>query len=158
MPKAGRAALALVVALGVLAVMAWFDTTVVREALARGRPTFEMGQYTLLWSLGSFATAAAVVLLVALAWRSRSAAVGAIYLVVGGLFAFLPWILVSFASSHNGVPALLPDPLAIAVASLHEATIGQLNAVGVIGAGMALAGVAVLVRSFRERPDPPVLR
>lgn len=145
-------------AAGVLVVMAWFDTTVVREALARGRPTFEMGQYTLLWSLGSFASAAAVVLLVALAWRSRSAAVGAIYLVVGGLFAFLPWILVTFAAGHNDVPALLPDPLPIAVASLHEATIGQLNAVGVIGAGMAIAGLAVITRSFRERTGRPVLR
>ena len=121
MPKAGRAALALVVAVGVLAVMAWLDTTVVREALQRGRPTFELGQYTLLRALGSFATAAAVVLLALLAWGSRSVAVGMIYLVVGAFVALLPWIAHTFATSHNDVPALMPDAFARAVFDLYVA-------------------------------------
>ena len=158
MPKAGRAALALIVAVGVLAVMAWLDTTVVREALQRGRPTFELGQYTLLRALGSFATAAAVVLLALLAWGSRSVAVGMIYLVVGAFVALLPWIAHTFATSHNDVPALMPDAFARAVFDLYVATDGPLNAAGVIGAGMAIAGVAVMARSFRERTGQPVLQ
>lgn len=158
MPKASRAALALVVAVGVLAVMAWFDTTVVREALQRGRPTAELGPFALLQSLGALATAAAVVLLVLLAWRSRSVAVGVIFLVVGAFVELRMWILWSFASGRNDIPALLPDPLAIAVANLAEVTQGPVNAVGVIGAGMVIAGVAVMARSYRERTGEPVLR
>jgi hypothetical protein len=156
MPKAGRAALALVVAVGVLLVMAWFDTMVVVEAGQRAQAIFDSGQAMPLWSLGLFAISGSVLLLGMLAWRSRSTAVGAIYLVVGGFFALLPWILISLASSRNDVPPALPEPLAIAVGDVYVASVGPLKAVLVIGAGMAIAGVAVIARSFLERTGQPV--
>jgi hypothetical protein len=142
MSRAGRTALALVAALGVLAAMAWFDAAVLLQAEQRARAAFDSGQAALPFSLGSFAIAGSVLLLAHLAWASRSMAIGVIYLVVGAFFALLRW---------------LPDPLASAVSYLYVTTVGPLNAVVVIGAGMAIAGVVVLAASFRERTRQPVL-
>jgi hypothetical protein len=52
----------------------------------------------------------------------------------------------------------LPDPLASAVGDIYVATVGPLNAVVIVGAGMASAGAAVITRSFRERTEDPVPR
>jgi hypothetical protein len=151
MTKTSRAILALMVAFGLLALMAWFDAAVLVDAQARGRATFDSGQASLLFALGAFAIAGSVLLVTRLALDSGSVAVAVIYLLVGGFFAFLWWILASFATYMNDVPPLFPDPLAIAVAQVFVSTTGPLHAVSVIGAGMAIAGIAVLVRSRRER-------
>lgn len=115
-------------------------------ACARDGPTFDPGAATLAWSLASVSPAGAVLLLGLLGWRSRSAAVGATYLVVGGLVALLPWILTSLTTYRNDAPPLLPDPLAIAVAALHVAAIGPMNGAVIIGAGMANMAPGVLRR------------
>lgn len=150
MTKTSRAILALVVAFGLLALMAWFDAAVLVEAQARGRVTFDSGQASLLFALGAFAIAGSVLLVTRLALDAGSVAVALIYLVVGSFFAFLWWILASFAT-YTDVPPLFPDSLAIAVAQVFVSTTGPLHAVSVIGAGMAIAGVAVIVRSRRQR-------
>jgi hypothetical protein len=151
MTKTSRAILALVVAFGLLAAMAWFDTVVVLEAQQRGRATFDSGQASLLFALGAFAIAGSVLIVTRLALDAGSVAVGVIYLLVGSFFAFLWWILSTFATYRNDVPPLFPEPLAVAVARISVATIGPLYAVPVIGAGMAIAGLVVIVRSRRER-------
>ena len=151
MAKVGWSALALIAAASVLAGMAWFDTTVVAVAQRLARATFDSGQAMPPWTLGLFAIAGAILLLALLAWRSRSAVVGVIYVVVGGFFASQLWMLMSLATSRNDVPPLLPDPIAIALNGIVMATMGPLNAVGVIGAGMAIIGVAVMARRSRQQ-------
>lgn len=158
MSKVGRTALALVAAAVVLVVMAWFDTTVVRDAIQQGRANFDSSQSTLIMSLGTVASAGAVLLLALLAWWSRSAAVGALYAAVGAYFAFQLWIWMNLAGTRNDTPPMLPHPLDSAVNHIHLATAGPLNAVGIIGGGMLVAGVAILTRSFRERIGSSVPR
>lgn len=151
MTKTSKAILALLFAFGLLAAMAWFDAVVLVEAQARGRATFDSGQASLLFAVGAFAIAGSVLLVTRLALDAGSVAVAVIYLVVGGFFALLWWILTTFATYENDVPPLLPEPLAIAVAQVAISITGPLHAVAVVGAGMAIAGVAVIVRSRRER-------
>lgn len=151
MTKTSRAILAVVVGLGLLAVMAWFDAVVLLEAQQRGRATFDSGQASLLFALGAFAIAGSVLVVMRLALDAGSVAVGVIYLFVGGFFALLWWIVSTFATYRNDVPPLLPDTLASAVANVWISTTGPLYAVSVVGAGMAIAGVAAIVRSRRAR-------
>lgn len=151
MTKTSRAILAVVVGLGLLAVMAWFDAVVLLEAQQRGRATFDSGHASLLFALGAFAIAGSVLVVMRLALDAGSVAVGVIYLFVGAFFALLWWIVSTFATYRNDVPPLLPDALASAVANVWISTTGPLYAVSVLGAGMAIAGVAVIVRSRRER-------
>jgi len=145
MTKVGGTALALVAAVVVLVVMAWFDTTVVQDAARQAAQTFDSSQYALIASFGMIMIAGAVLLLSLFAWRSGSVAVGILYAAVGAYFAFQLWI-------YTYLSGQLPQPLATAVVNINTATLGPLNAVGVVGGGMLIAGVAVLTRSFRERP------
>ena len=158
MSKAGRTALALVAAAVVLIVMAWFDATVVRDAIRRGSANFDSSQSTLTESLGMILIAGAVLLLASLAWRSRSVVVGVVYALVGTFFAFLLWVWTNPAGTHNDVPPVLPDPLVAAVSNIVMAGVGPLNAVGIVGGGMLIAGVAVITWSLRERTGSSVPR
>lgn len=154
MSKSGRALVALAVAAIVLVVAVWYDAGVLAEAELRGKATFDTGSTMILVSLGSFLVAGSVLLLARLAWNSRSMAVGVIYLVAGAFFAFLPWTFTSFTTYRNDVPPLLPDPLAKVLGDLYLAAVGPLNAVVIIGAGMAIGGVAAMAGSRRGRSDP----
>jgi hypothetical protein len=158
MSKVGRTALALVAAAVALVAITWFDTTVVHDAAQQGAQAFDHSQYALFASLGTVASAGAVLLLALLAWWSRSAAVGVLYAAVGAYFAFQLWIWMNLAGQRNDTPPMLPYPLDSAVNHIHLATAGPLNAVGIIGAGMLIAGVAVITRSLRERTGSPVPR
>jgi hypothetical protein len=151
MSRVGRSAVALAAAAVVLAVMAWFDTTVVSNAAQREAQTFDMSGYALVEALGTILIAGSVLLLALLAWRSRSVAVGVAYALVGAYFALQLWITWTFAAQANGAPPVLPYPLDRAVNHVFSATYGRLNAVGIVGAGMLVAGVAVLAQRFRER-------
>ncbi len=151
MSRAGRTALALAAAAVALVVLAWFDTTVVGDAARQGAQSFDNSQYFLVASLGTVASAGAVLLLALLAWRSRSAVVGVIYTLLGAYFAFQAWIWATVAPE-------LPDQLASIANATFNASVGSLNAVGIIGGGMLIVGVAVLTRSFRERTDSSVPR
>ena len=110
MSNVGRTALALVAAAVVLVVMAWFDATVVYQAIQRGADNYDFSQSAPLAALGTVASAGAVLLLTLLAWRSRSAVVGVLYAVVGAYFAFQEWIWASLAHAPAG-PPVLPEPL-----------------------------------------------
>ena len=91
--------------------------------------------------LGYLATAGVALVLARLAWWSRSAAVGTIYLVVGGLFALLPLI-----HPDNGL-----DPHAITpLRDFVQATGEQRNLLAVLGGAMALVGILVIVRSLLD--------
>jgi hypothetical protein len=148
----GRTALALVAAVTTLVVMAWFDTSLVNDAAQRGVQTFDRRQYVLLASLGTLMTAGAVLGLGLLAWRSRSAVVGVFYAASGGYLAFQTWIWMDLASGQgNGGQPVLPYPFDRVVNHTISATVGPLNAVGIIGGGMLIAGIAVIARWLRER-------
>jgi len=151
MSKARGPALALVAAPVVLILMAWFDTTVVHGASQQAAATFDMSQVGLVVALGMTLVAGAVLALALIAWRSRSVAVGVVYAVVGAYLALQVWIIWTFAAQINDTPPVLPEPFLSAVTNLYHATDGPLNAVGIIGAGMLVAGVAVIARSFRHR-------
>jgi len=150
MSNTSRSALALIVAIGLLATMTWFDTVVVTEARARGRATFET-DYLALFSLGALLIASSVLLIWRLALDAGSLAVSVIYVLIGGFFALLPWTLVALAASTNDGPAVLPDAVANAVSNVFVATVGPLYAVVVVGASMVIAGVAVIGRTIRDR-------
>ena len=100
----------------------------------------------------------AVLLLALLAWRSRSVVVGVGYALVGMFFAFLMWVWTTPAGTHNDAPPVLPEPIVAAVSWVVRESVGPLNAVGIIGGGMLIAGVAVIARSFRERTGSSISR
>jgi hypothetical protein len=149
--KTGKALVALAAAAIALVIMAWFDNTFLRDALREAQSTFNAASVSPLFVLGSLLTAGAVLLVGALAWRAASVIVGLVYVVVGGFFAALPWLVLSLASATGDAAPVLPDSLASAVTSIWLSTTGQLNAVATIGAGMLLAGIAALVRWWRGR-------
>jgi hypothetical protein len=150
MSKAVRITVALGAAAGALVLATWFDRTVMEDAQRQAAATFDMAGAMWLWTLGLFMVAGAVLLLGVLAWRARSAVVGILYLLVGGFFAALPWLWTLTASTNDAPPAL-PEPFAGFVGNAFVTTTGPLNAVGTIGAGMAIAGIAALAGSWRER-------
>jgi len=151
MPKTGRALAALAAAAIVLVIAAWYDAAFLAEAELRAKASFELGKEMFFVSLGGFAVAGTVLLLAWLARSSRSRVVGVIYLVVGAFFALLPWIFTTFALYGTDVPPLLPEPLARVVGDIYLATVGPLNAVVVIGAGMVIGGLAAIAGSRHER-------
>ncbi len=66
-----------------LVVMAWFDTTVVRDTIQRGSAIFDSSPSAFVMSLGMIMISGAVLLLASLAWRSGSVVVGVGYALVG---------------------------------------------------------------------------
>ena len=146
-----RAAIPIVVAGAVLLLAGWLDGSVVRDIQAQAGAAFDPSGIVLAMSLGSLAVAGSVLLLGALAWRSRSALVGAAYALVGAFFAFQPVIVWRFAAQINDTPPVLPEPIAQAISQIYFWSDGPLDAVGTIGAGMMVAGIAVLGRAFRDR-------
>jgi hypothetical protein len=149
--KSRDLALALIAAPLVLAALAWFDTAVLAEAIKRGSATFDMGGAIGVMTAGFFVVAGGVLLLALLAWRSRSALVGVLYAIVGAYFAGQMWIMVTFGATRNEVPPILPEAIVSALGQVQAATVGSLNAVGIVGAGMAIAGIAVLARTLARR-------
>jgi hypothetical protein len=146
-----RTLVALAAAAIALVIAAWYDSTLLRDAVRQAQANFNVGSVAPLLVLGSLLVAGAVLLVGTLAWRSASAVVGVAYIVVGGFFAALPWLVLSLASSTNDAPAVLPDSVASALTSAWYSTAGELNAVGTIGAGMLIAGIAALVPWWRGR-------
>jgi len=148
MSKTGKALLALAVAAATLVFVAWFDSSVMNDARIQAAAHFDNSGLTATWAVGSFAVAGAVLLVATLAWQARSALASLAYIVIGGFFALLPWV------TWNFQPAL-PEPLADVVAYIWSRTLGPLNALGTVGAGMVIAGIATLSRSWRERGVAP---
>jgi len=151
MSKAGRAAVAVLAAAAVLWLAGWLDGTVMRDVQRQEAATFDPTGFVLAYSLGSLAVAGGVLLLAVLAWRSRSALVGAVYLVVGGFFAFMLVINWWFAAWINNSPPVLPGPVADAVSQIYLWSYGPLNAIATVGAGMFVVGLLVVGRALRAR-------
>jgi hypothetical protein len=151
MSKAGRVAITLLVAAAVLWLAAWLDGTVMRDIQRQEAATFDATGLALAYAFGAVAVASGVLLLGVLAWRSHSALVGAVYLVVGGYFAFMPVINWWGAAQINGAPPLLPGPIADAMAQIYFSSYGPLNAIATAGAGMFVVGLLVVGRAFRAR-------
>jgi hypothetical protein len=122
-----------------------------RDVQSQAGWSFDPNDFTVAFSLGSLAVAGSVLLLGALAWRSRSVLVGAIYSAVGAIVAFLPVIVWRFAAQINGNPPVLPKPIADGVSQNYFWSNGPLNAMGMIGAAMLVAGILVIGRSIRGR-------
>ncbi len=143
--------MALAAAVIALVIAAWFDSTFLRDAVRNAQSNFNTASVAPLWALGSLLVAGAVLLLGALAWRAASWVVGLAYIVAGAFFVALPWLVWSLATITNDAPTLLPEEVASALVTIWSSTAGQLNAVGTIGAGMLIAGIAALVRWWRGR-------
>jgi Na+/proline symporter len=149
MPKAGRAVIAVTVAMAVLFLAGWFDSRFIRDIQRQGAATFDSTGPSLALSVGSVVVVGTLLLLAFLVWRSRSALVGAAYVLVGGFFAFLPVILWGFAAQNGNTPPVLPGLMVDVVSQIYFWTAGPLNAVGMIGAGMFVVGLLVVGRSIR---------
>jgi hypothetical protein len=151
MSKAGRAAIAILVAAAVLWIAGWLDGTVMRDIAQQAAQHFDNTGLSLAYSLGSLAVAGGVLLLGVLAWRSLSALVGAAYVIVGAFFAFMLVINWWGAAQINGAPPLLPGPIADAVSQIYFWSNGPLNAVATVGAGMFVVGLLMVGRSLQAR-------
>jgi hypothetical protein len=143
--------MALVAAALVLGTMAWFDTRVMSAAQQRAASLFDSSSVAIAWAVGSLAIAGAVLLLAVLVWRAKTGWVGVVYAVAGGFFVLLPWTTFTLAAHVNDALSVLPEPLAIAVSRLLLESTGPLNAVTIVGAGMVIAGIAVIAQQWRER-------
>ena len=142
--------LAFAAAVALLVFAAWLDNSVMTDSRRHAAATFDNSGLAGLYVLGSLATAASVLVVGWLGWRS-SALVGVLYAVLGGFFVLLPWLMWSFATRVNDVPSVLPEPMASAVSNIYFSTAGPLNAVAAVGAAMLIAGVAGIGRSWRGR-------
>jgi hypothetical protein len=149
--RTGTTLVALAAAAIVLVIAAWFDNTFIRSALREAQSTFNMAGFARLVALGSLLVAGSVLLLGTLAWRAASVVVGLAYIVFGGFFVALPWLVMNLASGTNDGLPVLPESLASALTSIWYSTTGSLNAVGTIGAAMLIAGVASIVPWWRGR-------
>ena len=151
MSKSGRAAIAILVAGAVLFLAAWFDSRFLGDIQQQADATFDPTGTLLARSFGSVVVVSALLLLGFLAWRSRSALVGAAYVLVGGFFAFQMVIFWGLATQRGNTPPVLPGPIVDVLGQINAWSSGPTNAVGTIGAGMFVVGLLVVGRSFRAR-------
>ena len=142
-------AAAVVAAAIALVVAAWLDTSVIRDAQREVAATFDPSGLPALLAVGSVAVGGGCL---PVGWLGSRAApvVGLLYVLVGGFFALLPWLAFGPAQPINGAPGLLPDPIAQAIGEVYSRTQGPLNAVGVLGGAMLIAGLVAIARSLRR--------
>ena len=145
MSKAGRGAVAILVAAAVLWLAGWLDGTVMRDIAQQEAATFDATWLALAYALGAVAVASGVLVLGVLAWHSHATLVGAVYLVVGAFFAFMLVILWNFSAQF------LPGPVTDAVGQIYQSSYGPLNAIATIGGGMFVVGLLVVGRAIRAR-------
>lgn len=159
MSKLSRTLAALAAAAIVLIGAGWIDSAWARHAESQANAAGDIYGFATVEVFGSLLIAGSVLLLGVLAWRSASAVVGLVYVVVGGFLVALPWLFWNFAFAS---PPVLPEALALALRHLFYFTVGgsenlyylnggPLNAVGTISAAMLFGGVAALTRYWRGR-------
>jgi hypothetical protein len=129
---------ALVLAAAVFAAATWLDSKALIEARSQAAASFEEGALPWLVALVAFAIAAGGILFAGLAWWSRSALVGFVFLVTG-LAEFLSQPIVV---SGTALPGWLDQPLKTWLWS----TSGPMSAAFILGAALAVAGVVALYR------------
>lgn len=145
---------ALAVAAVLLFLAGWLDNNVMTGFRQQFLSGYDAGWSTFALELGQLALAAAVVLLVVLAWRSRSSVVGWAYTIVGAFFLGLQLIVWLFAFGVNNTPPVAPAPIADFLVQLRFDTYGPLNATPTVGAGMVIGGLLVLGRRLNDRLTP----
>jgi len=84
-------------------------------------------------------------------WWARSLAIGIVYLVGGAFFALLDIITWQLAASANGVPPILPQPVATAIGRLYAWRQGPIGSMRIVGAALFLVGLLVLGSIVRGR-------
>jgi hypothetical protein len=149
MSRTSKTLVALATAAIVLVLVAWFDNTLMSEARRHAAATFDVSGVGAMTALGSLLVAGSILLVGTLAWRAASVVVGLAYVLVGGFFVALPWLVWNLATTKNDVPPVLPEALASALGNIYFSTSGSLNGAGTIGAAMLIAGVATLARWWR---------
>lgn len=135
----------------ILAFASWFDTSFMTGVMREAGSDFNPAPAAWAQGLGFLAIVTAILVLAYLVRQAHSALVAGSYLVVGLFFAFLSVIIWTWAASINGAPPLLPGPIADFLGQLYQYVVGPLNAVPLIGAGMALVGALALVQDAHER-------
>lgn len=132
------------IALGVILLLGltWFDADPLWYAQRQAGTNFDNAGYSLLWALGALAMSGSVLLIGALAWRSRSILLGVVYVIVGALFVVTPVLVL------NSV--VMPDWLAEGFPGLLS-TSSPLRAGTTVGAGMFVAGLVALWTWARDR-------
>ena len=132
----------------VLLLAQWFDATQLQHYRDEETTSFPGSAAALFYGLAAahILTPAAILALAIAGWWSRSAVIGAAYVVVGGLIAFSPALTWASATGVNGTP----------IASLFseiffDTAQGLTAAVTTIGGGMFLVGLALIARRLRDR-------
>ena len=132
-------------AAAMLAVAAWFDTTMMSVSET---PTGFAIALTVTYVL----SAAAILALALLARWGASPLVDVGYALVGAFFAVLQGLAFTLAASVNGAPPVLPDPLASFLSQAYVATeAGVPNVVALMGAGMLVVGATRIGLALRRR-------
>jgi len=146
----GRALVAVAVALGVLFVGHWFDSTVVADAQRHAARTYDSPPLVDMTSIAHLLTAAGVLAIALAGWRSRSLVLGAGYALVGGYLVLLPALFWAYGLSWNGAPAVAPQPIASTLGTWYATlSTGVTGAVYTLGGAMLLTGLAVIASMLR---------
>jgi len=132
----------------VLLLAQWFDATQLQHYRDEETTSFPGSAAALFYGVAAahILTPAAILALALAGWWSRSAVIGAAYVVVGGLIAFSPALNWAFATGVNGTP----------IANLFseiffDTAQGLTAAVTTIGGAMFLVGLALIARRLRDR-------
>jgi hypothetical protein len=142
MSSMSRAVAAIAIGLVLLLGLTWFDADPLWYAQRQAGANFNSAGYSLMWALGALAVSGSVLLIGALAWRSRSLLLGAVYVIVGAVFVLTPVLVLNSVA--------LPDWLAQGFPGLLS-TSSPLNAGTTVGAGMFIAGLMALWTWARGR-------
>ncbi len=137
-----------------LLVIRWFDRDELVRLQHESGSSFDLGPIMNGLSVAHVLTPALILAIAFVAWRARSALVGIVYVLVGGLLAFSPALTAAFAVSTNNAPTPAPEPIAHFLADtffLWED--GITNAVGTVGGAILIVGLAVLARVTTDRRD-----
>ena len=137
-------AVAVVLGIGILVVMIWYDSSVMVRAQQEGSASFDMSKYSIFWIVGSVGLAASVLVIGAIGFRVRSAIVGVVYALLGGLLLATPLVII-------GNPATYPSWVNDTLGRLFVATNGPLSAGTVLGGAMLIGGIVSIWRAFATR-------
>jgi hypothetical protein len=130
----------------VLLLAQWFDATQLQRLRAEEEQTFQAGPLFYGLAAAHILTPAAILAVALAGWWSRSAAIGAAYVVVGGLIAFSPALNWAFATGVNDTP------IASVFSEIYFDTArGLTAAVTTIGGAMFLVGLVLIAQRLRGR-------
>lgn len=142
-----RTAITALIAVPVAA--AWFDTVVMGNAAMYSVGFGDDSRISGVLTIGYVALASACLLVGWLGSRASSV-VASLYAPVGGFLALLPWLYITL-SPRTDDAAPPRGQIVQVIDDLWLRTHGPLDAVGVIGGAMLVAGLVAIVRTSRAR-------